>query len=252
MVTRCTLSSPGVQNIGREPKYLTFCASQAIDVFMLLKEGVLTRDPKTDVVSNTYFCEEEADDFSEITRLIGAHEQGFLGDFKELILFQDDETTEGLHYDDESQRHRFELRKKLDLKKRHEHLRATFPFDIVNLDVYGTFFPPRSGVASDMLKSIQTFLDWQTEATDDVEGFTSFAIFLTTHVEDQSVHPDAFQAMINMMHNNSVTYAGFSQSLNQRFGTDDVNTISQIDFNAFYCTALPKVIVSEALIADGT
>ena len=35
----------------RDPKYFTFCASNALDVFLLLNEGVLRRDPKTDVVS---------------------------------------------------------------------------------------------------------------------------------------------------------------------------------------------------------
>ena len=75
------------QAAGRPLKYLTFCAAQAIDVFMLLKSGILQRDPETDCVLNTYFCEEKAEEFTLITELIGSDEQGFLGDFQEMILF---------------------------------------------------------------------------------------------------------------------------------------------------------------------
>ena len=231
---------------GREPRYLTFCAAQAIDVFLFLKEGVLKRDPETDVVLNTYFCERNEYAFEEISRLIGAHEQGFLGDFKDMILFEDDETTHGLDYDDVSQRHDPVVRKKLSTKKRHEDFKSAFPFDVANLDVYGTFFPPKTGVLSQMLQSIRTFLDWQTEAAVNQGDFDSFAMFITTHVEDGLVHPGAFGEMIDMIETNRATYAGFGEALNRRFGTEDATVIAGDDFSAFYCIALPKVIVSEA------
>ena len=63
---------------GREPKYLTFCAANAIDVFLFLKEGLLKRDSETDIILNTYFCERRAEEFNEISNMIGAHDQGFL------------------------------------------------------------------------------------------------------------------------------------------------------------------------------
>ena len=231
---------------GREPKYLTFCAAQAIDVFLFLKEGVLKRDPKTDVVLNTYFCEKDETDFNEISRLIGAHERGFFGDFQDLILFEDDENTRGLDYDDISMRYDANVRKRLSIKKRHEHLKSAFPFDVANLDVYGTFFPPLTGVLSPMLRSVRTFLDWQTDAAVKDEKFDSFSIFLTSHVEDGKVSSAAQEQMIEMIEKNSATFSGFSQALNERFGTDDAATIANAEFNAFYCIALPKVVVSEA------
>ena len=76
------------QAAGRSPKYLTFCAANAVDVFLFLQEGVLQRDPETDVVLGTYFCEKYPAEFNEITQLIGASEQGFLGNFEEMILFR--------------------------------------------------------------------------------------------------------------------------------------------------------------------
>ena len=67
------------RSANRDPSYFTFCASNAIDVFLFLSEGVLKRAPATDVVSNTYFCEARHVEFNRISQLIGAHEQGFLG-----------------------------------------------------------------------------------------------------------------------------------------------------------------------------
>ena len=51
----------------RDPSYFTFCASNAIDVFLFLKEGVISRAPATDVVLNTYFCEARDVEFNRIS-----------------------------------------------------------------------------------------------------------------------------------------------------------------------------------------
>ena len=181
---------------GREPKYLTFCAAEAIDVFLLLKEGVLTRDPNTDIVLNTYFCEKDSEDFNEISQLIGAHEQGFLGDFQDMILFEDDEKTQGLRYNDVSRRYGQELRRRLSTKERHLRFRCAIPFDVMNLDICGTFFPPKGGVLSPMLQSIRTLLDWQTDFAKKDTSFDSFTIFLTAHVEGDKVNAAALNELV--------------------------------------------------------
>ena len=231
---------------GREPKYLTFCAAQAIDVFMLLKEGVLTRDPESGVVLNTYFCEKRPAEFNHISQSVGAHEQGFLGDFAEMILFEDDEETRHRVYDDLSQRYSVPLAKKLSTKDRHERFRATMPFDVMNLDICGSFFPPRGGVHSPMLRSIETLLDWQTASAEEDGSFGSFTLFLTAHIESERVNTEAMTQLIAMIERNQATYAGFAKELHDRFGTDAAGKIATTDFVGFYCVALPKVIVSAA------
>ena len=232
---------------GREPSYLTFCAANAVDVFLLLKEGVLVRDPDTDVVLNTYFCEKEQTEFNEISQLIGAHEQGFLGNFEEMILFEDDDTTRDKDIRDTSKRYRGrQLRQRLNTKERHRQFRAAAPFDLVNLDICGVFFPPKRGEQSPMLRSIGTLMDWHTKASEQDETFQSFTIFLSTHMEGGLISQDALEQMILMMEQNQIQYTGFSDALRSRFGTSDVRQIAADCFVEFYCVGLPKRIVSMA------
>ena len=234
------------RDLGREPKYLTFCAAEAIDVFLFLKNGILARDPLTNYVMNAYFCEKDPQDFAEITRLVGSQEQGFLGDFLDIVLFADDEETQGKKLDDIEARYPRELRNRLSTKARHQRLRAAVPFDVINLDICGVFFPPRAGVLSPMLTSIRTLLDWQTDSVQYDHAFGSFTLFLTAHVESGRVNKDAIDELISMVANNRSAYAGFSEALEQRFGTSDPKAIATTDFDGFYCTALSKVVVSEA------
>ena len=230
----------------RVPKYFTFCASNALDVFLLLSEGVLNRDPETDVVSNTFFCEAKPAEFNRISQLIGAHEQGFLGEFHEMILFEDDDRTKGLSLNDPGRRFPSELRQRLNTKERHQTFTASIPFDVINLDVYGAFFPPAGGVTSPMVRSIRRLLELQSEAAEESDNFKSFTLFLTAHVEVGKVNDEAFEQLVKMVERNRDTYSGFADALNSRFGTTNVTQIADGDFNGFYCLSLPKLIIGEA------
>ena len=234
------------RSLGREPKYLTFCAAEAIDVFLFLENGILARDPFSNCVTKAFFCEKDPQDFAEITRLIGSDEQGFLGDFADIVLFRDDDETQGRELSDLGARYPRELRNRLSTKARNRRLRAAVPFDVINLDICGTFFPPKAGVLSPMLTSIRTLLDWQTESVQWDDTFASFALFLTAHVECGGVNESAIEELIEMVANNRSAYAGFAEALEQRFGTNRPDRIATMDFDGFYSTALSKVVVSEA------
>ena len=212
-------------------------------MFLFLKEGVLTRDPQTDSVLNTYFCEKQPEVFNEISQLIGPHDSGFMGDFQDMILFEDDDETRGLCYHDVSERYSASLRRRLLTKERHQRFRSAVPFDVINLDICGSFFPPSGGVLSPMLRSIRRLLDWQTEFAEGNCSFNSFTLFLTAHVECGRVNEDAMKELITMVEDNQATYNDFSRKLSGRFGTSDANRIVSDDFAGFYCVALPKVIV---------
>ena len=234
------------KNANRDPRYFTFCASNALDVFLFLNEGVLKRDPETDVVSNTYFCEARPDEFNRISQLIGAHEQGFLGEFHDIILFEDDNRTLGKDINDDKQRFSGEVRRRLNTKERHQNFKASIPFDVINLDVYGAFFPPAGGVTSPMVRSIRKLLELQSAAAEAYDNFRSFTLFLTAHVEAGKVNDEAFEQLVKMVERNRDTYSGFADALNSRFGTTDVTQIAYDDFSGFYCLGLPKLIVGEA------
>ena len=234
------------QAVGRSLKYLTFCAAQAIDVFMFLRSGILQRDPETDCVLNTFFCEVIADEFTRITELIGSHEQGFLGDFQEMILFQDDDETTGKSISDTEESYNRQVRDRLNVKDRHERFCAAAPFDLINLDICGRFFPPKSGVVSPMIKAIRRLLELQGASSNDGRKLDEFTMFVTTHVEARGTNPEAVDVLVTMMENNRTLYAGFDESLIKRFGSIPTIDISTHNFDDFYNVAIPKMIIGEA------
>ena len=81
-------------------RYFTFCAAEAIDVFMLEHEGILERSKETRHLESVYFCEKDPENFARIAALIGSSAQGVHGEFEKIVLFKDDETTKGKTFDD--------------------------------------------------------------------------------------------------------------------------------------------------------
>ena len=231
---------------GRPLRYLTFCAAQALDVFLLLQRSVLERDPESNVVLNTYFCERQTQDFTEISDLIGPHDQGFLGDFQEMVLFDDDCETTGRSLGDIETRYEGSLRRKLQLKERHQRFRSVGPFDLLNLDFCGVFFPPSGGVLSPTLRAIRRILEWQAEPGPLDERIGSFTIFLTTHVRAGIANEDAVRELISMVDQNRSAYPDFKAAFDARFEAVSTAEAAATDFVPFYTIALPKVIMGEA------
>src|SRR5262249_32670090 len=151
---RPTCTATYGRRLKRPVRYFTFCAASAIDVFMLERAGILRRDGEMRLVS-TFFCERDPADFAEISRLIGSAEQGFQGAFEEIILFTESDSTRGLSYQDiEGPRRSPFLQERLRVKDIHYRLKATFPFDILNIDATGTLLPPKQGAMSRLLRAI--------------------------------------------------------------------------------------------------
>lgn len=232
------------EQCNRRLQYFTFCAANAIDVFLFLNNGLLRRDPETGIIENTYFCEKKPVEFSRITQLIGGSEPGFLGDFTDMILFEDDALTSGLDYLDEAIRHPRPVRQRLAVKRAHERFRKLGPIDILNLDICGTFFPPDVGMQSPMLRAVDRLLQWQARSAQTDQTFRSFTVFFTTHVESGLVNDDAMAVMIDVLNDNQNRYPSFEDRFCRRFGTTDVAQIASARLLDFYSVALPKTIVS--------
>ena len=233
-------------HLKRPIAYFTFCASNAIDVFLFLNEGILRRNPETGIIENAYFCEKKAVEFTRITDLFGASEPGFLGDFTDILLFEDDAETVGLNYLDEDRRYSRHLRRRLATKRAHERFRELGPLDILNLDICGTFFPPAAGMHSPMLRAVERLMNWQAEHARNDAKFRSFTVFFTTHVETGLVNDEALTRLINVLHENQDCYPSFADRISYRFGTTDVEQVAVEKLLDFYSIALPKTIVSVA------
>ena len=237
-------------------RYFTFCAAEAIDVFMLEREGILRRSEQTGRLETVYFCERDDDKFGIIADLIGSPEHGFRGLFERIVLFEDDEETEGKTLEGEleaEQPYTTELREKLRYKNEHCRLRKAFPFDIINLDVFGVMFPPRQGIIAPLLESIIQILKWQTESWSSINDCecNRFTLFLTSHIDPSLTNQAAIEQLKNRVTDNINTSDVFQSAFVDQYGHNQVQKLSCEKFAEFFCLALPKFIIHRALFDFG-
>ena len=237
-------------------RYFTFCASEAIDVFMLVGEGILKRSEQTGRLESVYFCEQDDDKFGIIADLIGSPEHGFQGPFEEIVLFEDDEETEGKTLEgelEEDQPYTSEVREKLKYKDDHFRLRKAFPFDIINLDVCGVMFPLKKGIITPLLESIIKILKWQTESRFSINNLEckQFTLFLTSHIDQDLTNQTAIEQLKNRVIDNIKTNPGFQSAFFNRYGHDQVDRLARENFAEFFCLALPKFMIDRALFKFG-
>lgn len=236
-------------------RYFTFCASKAIDVFMLEREGILKRSGETGRLEGVYFCEENDEDFGRIADLIGNPENGFLGTFEDIVLFEDDKDTDGKELKDELESgdvYSDEVREKLGRKDTHYRLRKAFPFDIINLDVCGNIFPPKEGIITPLLDSILQILKWQTESKFPINKneCKQFTLFLTSRISQNRINANVIQQLAKLVIGNMGNLK-FHQAFMEQHKHDQVQKLLSENFAEFLSLALPKFIIQKALYDHG-
>ncbi len=233
-------------------RYFTFCAAEAIDVFMLEREGILNRSEETGRLEGVYFCEKDLDKFGIIANLIGSPEQGFRGPFDKIVLFEDDGETEGKTLEDDRP-YAPEVREKLVYKDAHYRLRQAFPFDIINLDVCGVMFPFKEGIITPLLESVVQILKWQTEAWDSINNreCNQFTLFLTSHIDPDLTNQTAIEQLKSRVIDNIKTSEDFQSAFFNRYGHDQTDRLAYEDFAEFFCLAFPKLMIHRALFEFG-
>src|SRR5690349_4957415 len=77
----------------RALRYFTLCARPMIDVFMLVKHGLLTLDGENHSIQRVQFCESNPDYFTEIREMVAREDAGFFGELEAIVLFNDDDFT---------------------------------------------------------------------------------------------------------------------------------------------------------------
>lgn len=236
-------------------RYFTFCAAEAIDVFMLEKEQILKRSEQTGRLESVFFCEEDEADFGKIANLIGSPAQGFEGDFAKIVLFEDDEDTDGKSLEDDTPYSEIPetVYRKLKYKDAHRRFREAFPFDVINLDVFGVMFPPRKGVITPLLESLIKIIEWQTSSRFPVNNqpCKQFTLFLTSHIDPEQTDKDAITQLSRRLAENLEANIDFQVEFVKRFGHQDVEDLVRNNFAEFFCLALPKFIIYRSLFHFG-
>lgn len=219
-------------------KYLTFCAAQAIDVFMLESEGYIFRDPTTNRLTNVFFCENDEESFSLITKMIGNEVQGFFGDFEEIVLQDLDELVVNPSdpFDEPSSE---KEREKIRLKEVKKSLLKSFPFDVINLDLYGNFFPGNQGRYSDACKTYNEVLELQK--IENGHSCNRFLMFLTvyTPVLPNQINRESMNHLILTL-NQNMGYERFRNGFMSRFNHISPN---EIDFYLQFVIGFAKQVI---------
>lgn len=234
----------------RPMRYFTFCAEGAIDVFMLERAEILKRSATGGWLEGVYFCEKNEEAFGRIADFIGSPEQGFQGDFADIVLFEDD--LEGKQLEDDIH-YQPAIRKRLRIKDAHNRLRQTFPFDIINLDVCGNMFPPRKRIIARLLQSILQILKWQTHSqfSGDRLKCEQFTLFLTVRIDAEHTNQDAIAQLEKRVADNIATNGKFQDAFITQYGHSDVKELVHQNFAEFFCLALPKFMIHHALFELG-
>lgn len=233
-------------------RYFTFCAAEAIDVFMLEREQILQRSQQTGRLESVFFCEKDLEAFGKIADLIGSPAQGFQGEFENIVLFEEDNDTIGRSLDDLSTArsdYSDDVWKKLKYKDAHYRFRQIFPFDVINLDVCGVMFPPRQGVNTPLLKSLIKILEWQSDAhfKENDQPCKQFTLFLTSHVDPRQTDANALEQLTNRLIANVDTNPDFRVAFINRYGHPEVCRLLGDHFAELFCLSLLKVLLHKTL-----
>lgn len=238
----------------RNFRYFTFCARPMIDVFMLVREGMLSIDQESNAISGVRFCELDAEHFAEIKDIVGQEDAGFQVRLEDAVLFQDDDFTSqcpdhdsiALMLEDEALQRDYSKIDRLQLKRIFLNVRDSFPYDCINLDFCEYYYPQ----PPDMIRINQTverILEWQRRASNDNNEtqVNEFILAVTCRHDDQ-FPAEAEKRLINLIRNNCKTSPEYKQQLEVDRKITDIGAWAQANREDFFFAGWPKDIISIA------
>jgi hypothetical protein len=241
---------------GQRPfRYFTLCARPMIDVYMLLKENVLTVDQTERRIKGVSFCEIDQIVFPEMIELIGMEEAGFLAKLEDLTLFDDTQNTETLDtilaldkfLDEQGEGLNHQVREAVERKRQHLQFRDLFPFDFLNLDFCDRYY----GNPPDVMKinfTIDKLLDWQRQqgikGNGDPFSIKRFVLAITCRVDNTLTQPTSAR-LANIIDENANQHAPYKNALHGR-GITNIAKWSSEDPLDFFMSGWPKEIARMA------
>jgi|GEM_PF-3588287 hypothetical protein len=236
---------------GRDFRYFTFCAREMIDIYLLVKEKVLTYDEVNRRVVGVTFCECDEGIFPEMKELVGPEESGFLAFLEEIVLFEDlaatvplvDETAIARYLSREGGKVKEDVRRAIELKLMQIKFRKLFPFDFLNLDFCDGYYkePP------DVLKihrAIDRILEWQGRPGTLVSGaefaLHRFTASITCRLDDK-IPLDAVERLKAIVDLNRDNHGEYGADLS-RLGHLNLGDWRSNNLLDFFMASWPKEI----------
>lgn len=232
-------------------RYFTLCARPMIDIYMLVREGILDYDEKSRRVAGAFFCECVTAIIGEMRELIGAEEAGFCGLLEDLVLFNDTPNT--LPYPDEQAISEYiskegdsippSVRDELEKKRAHLSFRGQFPFDFLNLDYCDPYYGKPPNVLR-VHEAVKTILEWQTHEGHPLDAapfsVDRFTVAITCQT-DTMLDASAKERLKEIVSANRSDHDNYRESLDAA-GKTDIEAWQRTDELDFFMAAWPKEI----------
>jgi hypothetical protein len=234
----------------RNIRYFTLCARSMIDVFMMLKEGLLPFDEESKSIGSVSFCECEPEQFTEILELIGREDAGYFGRIEDLALFRDDNFTGqfpslediALKLEEEESLTESEVAN-LKLKRTHLNIKASFPYDCINLDFCGYYYNPPSMLRIN--ETVQRILEWQF--LPGMEDLTVNDFILTVTCRHDAHFPKEARARLkNLIRKNCDEHVAYKTEFERSRKGVTIESWANKSPEDFFLAGWPKDIASSA------
>lgn len=217
--------------------YFTLSDVQAIDVFMLEMEGILTRDARNRL-PNVVICEGEPSKIAAILEIIRPPvKEAIIPDkLQDLLTFEDDEYTRTISRDERPKSRA--IRKRLQTKHNLETLKKYLPFNIINFDPNDNLLKPAPST-NKLYKALENVFELQ-------KTIDSFLLIITTPIYD--VAPDSNEMMKRDFVKNVEKYIQIREALLKSVKTVDCD---EIDESVRIAYGFAKSIVMPAARSKG-
>jgi hypothetical protein len=230
------------QDEHRGLRYFSFCAIEAVDVLMLdLARIIRPRDGRFDTV---YFFTRVDEALLETRKNIpGAN--GFAGEFVEVVLVEDLDDPDAVEVPRDEPDTR-ETRARIQLLRTQRSFRASFPFDVINLDLERYLFRPLEVIPGDLIRALRKVFEWQKRTlrlpNRRPETINGFSLMFTTKVGPENMGGGFLRMLTESLEDNVTRDPELARQLLARTGLERVPTLIERNFDAFFTLAAPKII----------
>jgi hypothetical protein len=239
---------------GRPIRYFTLCARSMIDVFMLVREGLLSIDAEDHSIGSVQFCEVEPEDYTAIKELLRREDAGFSVRLERAVLFEDNDftaecpTLESIEtvLEDENVQADSEKVDQLQLKRSFFEVRASFPYDYINLDFCDHYYPEPPGMLR-INRTIDRILEWQHRRSggEDALKIDDFVLAVTCKHDDK-FPVEAKTRLANVIKANCNSSPDYQKEVETSRNLTDIHAWARSDREDFFFAGWPKDIANAA------
>jgi hypothetical protein len=225
-----------------------------IDVFMLVKEGLLELEPESSAIKHVQFCECEQEQFDESREMIAREDAGFFGKLEDVVLFEDDDFTAQyptrqsieIKLEDEGIQNDVTKLDRLQLKRTNMNAKASFPYDCINLDFCDYYYPEPPEMLR-VNRTVAKFLDWQRRSGAGPDGASvdEFVLAVTCRY-DADFPPAATGRLTELIRENCRAWPSYRANVEQSRQVTDIDAWAVNDPEDFFFAGWPKDIAKAA------